>query len=232
MSGALFVVLAALVGAAVGWAMRPTLRRFETTVASGVTEVATGALFGLAAWRYDDWRLIAMLILMAASVALSAVDLAQYRLPNDILFPSFAAVAGVVFVGELVDGSSSRVVAAILGAAIYSAFLFVMHLAYPAGLGFGDVKLAMLLGFVLGWVAETKIDSVRAVMFALLFGSALGVLLGLGRNVVLRLGGRFLSDPLGDGDATDWRSTTFPFGPPLMAGAIAIALFPTDILGA
>lgn len=225
------VVLAAVAGWGVGWAMRPSIAAFETTVPPLVTEVATAALFALAAWRYDDWRLVPLLLLMAASVALSAVDFAQYRLPNDILFPATVAVVAVIFVGELVDGSSSRVVAAIVAAVVYTVFLGVMHVAFPAGLGFGDVKLAFMLGFVLGWVAETRLDGVRAVMLALLIGSALGVALGLGRNVVLRLGGRFLTDPLGDGDAEDWRQTTFPFGPPLMAGAIVIALFPSSILG-
>ena len=101
---------------------------------------------------------------------------------------------GLVHAAEYLEarfGVSARVLSALiqiqyrssmLGLMLYSVFLLLMHLVYPAGLGFGDVKLAVLLGFVLGWVGGSKLDAVRAVMLALLIGSALGVVLGFGRH--------------------------------------------------
>jgi len=193
--------------------------------------MATALLFGLAASQYDNWRLIGMLVFLWACVALAIVDLVQYRLPNKILFPAIAAVGAIVVVGELADGNPERITHALVGAGAYFAILFVMHLVNPAGMGFGDVKLALLLGGVVGWVSGAKLDAVRGVMVALLIGSALGVVLGVGRILITKLGGRFLPDPEEGSAGEGWHRTTFPFGPPLMVGAIVVALYPATMLG-
>ncbi len=233
MSDALFVVVIAAVGAVAGWAMRPKLDSFEAPVARWLPapEGATALLFGLAAGQYDDWRLVALLAFLWACVALSIIDLAQYRLPNKILFPAIAVVGLVITIGELADGHSERIVHMLVGAGVYFAILLFMHLINPAGMGFGDVKLAVLLGGVVGWVSGAKLDAVRAVMVALLIGSALGVVLGVGRILVTKLGGRFLPDPEEGSAGEGWHRTTFPFGPPLMVGAILVALYPATLLG-
>lgn len=233
MSDVVFVGLSVALGALAGFAMRPTLARYDAAVPAALPapEIFTALLFGLAASQYDDWRLIAFLLLSVASVALSIVDLAQYRLPNDILFPALVASAGVIGIGELTAGEPAVISHAIIGALVYCAILLVMHLINPAGMGFGDVKLALLLGLFVGWVAGSRLDAVRAVMIALLIGSALGVVLGVGRIIVTRLGGSFLPDPE-EGSAGDAvRHTTFPFGPPLMVGTIVVAFYPATLLG-
>ncbi len=230
---AIFVGIFAALGAIAGHAMRPTLERYDSSVPMmvPVPEALTALLFGLAAAQYDDWRLFAILILAVSSVALSIIDLRQYRLPNPIVFWSLASAAVVIVIGEIVDGEASAISAAVVGAAVYCGILFVMHLINPAGMGFGDVKLALVLGLFVGWVAGTRLDAVRGVMIALLIGSALGVVLGLGRVVVIRLGLSFLPDPE-EGSAGDGiRHTTFPFGPPLMVGALLVALYPATLLG-
>lgn len=227
-----FVAVFAVLGLVAGFALRPTLDRFESSIPARlpVPEVLTAVLFALAASQYDDWRLVAMLVLAVASVALSIIDLRQYRLPNPIVFNALLASAVIVVVGELVDGDAAVISHAIVGALVYCAILFVMHIINPAGMGFGDVKLALVLGLFVGWVAGSRLDAVRAVMIALLIGSALGVVLGVGRIVVTRLGGRFLPDPE-EGSAGDGlRHTTFPFGPPLMVGAILVAFYPATFL--
>lgn len=225
--------VAVVAGALVGWAMRPALTHFDAAVPYRwpVPEVLTAALFGLAAAEYDDWRLSALLVLMAGSVALTIVDLLQYRLPNAILFPATGLSAVLIAVGEALDGRPEAISHALVGALVYSGVLLVMHLINPAGMGFGDVKLALMLGLFVGWVAGSRLDALRAVMIALLIGSALGVVLGVGRIIITRVGGSFLPDPE-EGSAGDGlRHTTFPFGPPLMAGAILVALYPTALLG-
>ncbi len=232
MTGFFIGVFAAL-GLIAGYALRPTLVRYDAAVppALPVPEVVTAALFGLAASQYDDWRLVAMLILIVASVALSIIDLRQYRLPNPIVFSALGASLAVVVIGEIADGDSGVISAAVVGALVYCAILFVMHIINPAGMGFGDVKLALLLGLFVGWVAGTRLDAVRGVMIALLIGSALGVVLGFGRILINKLGLSFLPDPE-EGSAGDGlRHTTFPFGPPLMVGALLVALYPGTLLG-
>ena len=76
-------------------------------------------------------------------VAISVIDLERYVIPNRIVLPS----AGIVLAAQTVLDPSPEWVLAGLGAA---AFFFLAALAYPAGMGMGDVKLALLLGFMLG----------------------------------------------------------------------------------
>jgi leader peptidase (prepilin peptidase)/N-methyltransferase len=86
----------------------------------------------------------------AVLVTLSVID-AQHRIvPNRIVLPA-AAVALVAH--TLIDPSRAW----LLGALGASGFLFVAALAYPKGLGMGDVKLALLLGAMLGGVVSVAL---------------------------------------------------------------------------
>ncbi len=76
-------------------------------------------------------------------VVLSVIDLEHRIVPNRIVVPAAAAVLAA----QLVRAPSIEWPLAALGAAL---FLFVAALAYPAGMGMGDVKLALLLGAMLG----------------------------------------------------------------------------------
>jgi leader peptidase (prepilin peptidase) / N-methyltransferase len=80
----------------------------------------------------------------ATLVALTVTDLERRIIPNRIVLPA----AAVVLVAQTaIDPSPQWVVAALAGAS----FLLAAALAYPGGLGMGDVKLALLLGAALGW---------------------------------------------------------------------------------
>ncbi len=76
-------------------------------------------------------------------VALSAIDFERHILPDVIVLPSFV----LVLVAQTVLYPSPEWALAALGASL---FLFAALLAYPAGMGMGDVKLALLLGAMLG----------------------------------------------------------------------------------
>src|SRR5213596_2147646 len=79
----------------------------------------------------------------AVLVAVTSTDLTHRIVPNRIVLPA----AAIVLVGHtLLDPSPAWV----LGALGASGFLFVAALAYPAGMGMGDVKLALLVGAMLG----------------------------------------------------------------------------------
>jgi leader peptidase (prepilin peptidase)/N-methyltransferase len=98
---------------------------------------ACGLVFGLSAYAVLAAGFCAVL------VALSVIDFRHRIIPNRIVVPA-AAVALVVHTGIHV---SPQWTLCALGA---SGFLFVTALVYPAGMGMGDVKLAFLMGAVLG----------------------------------------------------------------------------------
>ena len=79
----------------------------------------------------------------AVLVAVSAIDLEHRIIPNRIVLPAFA----VVVVANTLRDPSPKWILAALGA---SGFLLVAALIYPAGMGMGDVKLALLMGAALG----------------------------------------------------------------------------------
>ena len=117
----------------------------------------------------------------------------------------------------------------------YGFALLIPNLIMPAGLAFGDVKLALLLGLFLGWTAETNLGAFRLTIFAFFIGMILGVfsglLVGLGRRV---FGHGFIPDPdfppPEDGSFEPLLRTTAPFGPALALGALTVILLADRIL--
>jgi leader peptidase (prepilin peptidase)/N-methyltransferase len=79
----------------------------------------------------------------AVLVAVSVIDIEHFIIPNRIVLPA----AAIVLVAQTIREPSAEWAIAGLGAAL---FLLVAAFAYPAGMGMGDVKLALLLGFALG----------------------------------------------------------------------------------
>ena len=129
----------------------------------------------------------------AVLVALSAIDVERRILPNAIVLPSFVLVLSAQ------PAHPRPALEWVLGALGASLFLFAALLAYPKGMGMGDVKLALLLGAMLG-----KLVGV---------GLMLGTPAALGLSVVL-----FAQH----GAAA--RKMAIPFGPFLAFGSI-VALF-------
>jgi leader peptidase (prepilin peptidase)/N-methyltransferase len=128
----------------------------------------------------------------ATLVTVSATDVLSRVIPNKIVLPA----AGIVLVGMTVVDPSPQWALGAFGA---SFFLFVAALAYPGGMGMGDVKLALLIGAGLGKVTPVGI---MIGMFAALVPSA----------VLLAKHGRAA------------RKMKIPFGPFLAIGAV-VALF-------
>ncbi|MFL5895111.1 MAG: prepilin peptidase [Thermoleophilaceae bacterium] len=132
-----------------------------------LVEGLTAILFGaIVAARGLDWDLAWQLPLAATLVAVAAIDLDHHIVPNKILLP--AAVWGVAS-AALIRLSDLPELAA-WGAGAFS-FLLVAALAYPAGMGMGDVKLAGVMGLYLGS------SVVPALLVAFLAGSGYGIAL-------------------------------------------------------
>lgn len=251
--------LAALVGLAAGWLLiwmvermigPQTLSRAARTALVAVTAAvfaAVGARFGIA------WAVVVPLILAAALVALSAVDLCCYRLPDPITFGAFgASLAAMVAVAPTVGGFGT-LPPALGGSAGFGAVLWAVHEVSPRGLGFGDVKLGFVCGLHLGWTAGAFHTGwspvIGLVAAALLLAGLAGVVGGLAVAGLRRRGHRVLPDPAAPPNANPTAppapgpspdrpgrfrrlvETSFPFGPALAAGTMTAVLLSDALVG-
>lgn len=118
-----------------------------------LVEAATAGLFVVLALRLGlDPVLPAYLYLSAVGLALALIDLDVHRLPNALTLPSYAVVALLLTGAALAGSDSGDLVRALLGGVAMYAFYFALCFAYPAGMGFGDVKLAGILGMATAWL--------------------------------------------------------------------------------
>lgn len=171
----------------------------------------TAALWVVAALRLgESWRLAAMMVLLAGLVALAACDMERLLLPKRIVYSTGAGSGAFLVVAAATGDQWGRLgVAAACGFVSWAAFL-LLHLASPRGLGFGDVRLAALIGLVVGWAG------VAAVVVSFLVASAVGVAVGLTLMATGRAG----------------RRTALPFGVFLAIGAVVGGLGGRALLGA
>jgi leader peptidase (prepilin peptidase)/N-methyltransferase len=156
-------------------------------------EAATAVLVGCCALKFGfSWDFLVAAVFCAVLVALSATDLERRIIPNRLVLP---ATVVLLAAQTVLHPSVEWVVAGIAAAA----FFLIAALVYPGGMGMGDVKLALLLGVVLG----------RAVSVALM----IGMLSALVPSIVLiaKYG-------------KAGRKMTIPFGPFLALGGV-VALF-------
>jgi leader peptidase (prepilin peptidase)/N-methyltransferase len=163
-------------------------------------ELATGALFALAAWKFE---LTVTGAVFAAFfwvlVVLTVIDLEHKLLPNRVVYPAFATGWAGLALAAAVDSDLDRLVDAAIGSLIFGGFFFLVAFAYPAGMGGGDVKLAFVLGTFLGYVGAPGV---------VLVGMFLSFLIGA-------VGGVAAMALTGTG-----RKTQIPFGPFLAAGTV------------
>jgi leader peptidase (prepilin peptidase)/N-methyltransferase len=173
-----------------------------------LVELLTGILFGAMAWRFGAaWELPAFLYLAAISVALSFIDIDTQRLPDVIVLPSYVVAAVLLGLAALIEPDWSSFLRAVLGGAALLAFYFLALVIYPRGMGWGDVKLAGVVGAYLAWI------SWGALAVGAFAGFLLGGLFGALLMAVRRAG----------------RKTKIPFGPWLLLGVMVGVLWGTDI---
>ncbi|HET7488237.1 MAG TPA: prepilin peptidase [Acidimicrobiales bacterium] len=176
-----------------------------------LVELGTAAVFAIVAARIGPHAVLpAFLVVMAGLVAISAVDLELFIVPNRILYPTLFVAAPLLVIAAAVDGDWHRLLTAAIGGAIGWGLLFAIHMVSPAGMGFGDVRLAGLIGMLLGWL------SLGHVLVALFLGFATAALVGV---VLIAVGVKSRKDKL-------------PFGPFLALGALLAVLFGTALIAA
>jgi leader peptidase (prepilin peptidase)/N-methyltransferase len=157
-----------------------------------LTELSLGTLYAATvAVLWGDASEVALgLVFVTALVAITLTDLERRIIPNKVLLVAAALGLAIIAVGD--PGSLPE---RALAAAVAGGLLFVVALAYPRGMGLGDVKLTALMGFFLGR------NVAAAILVALLAGSLVGL------AMIAR-----------EGAAA--RKQTIPFGPFLALGGI------------
>jgi leader peptidase (prepilin peptidase)/N-methyltransferase len=161
-------------------------------------ELATALVVAASFLRFGlSGRAFIAAFFCAVLVVLSAIDAERRILPDVIVLPSWALVLGAQIVLE--PGRTVEWVAGSLGASL---FLFLALVAYPKGMGMGDVKLALLLGAALG--KSVSVGLMVGMLAALVYSTVLFARHGLAA-----------------------RKMAIPFGPFLAFGAL-VALFAGD----
>ncbi|MGH9275763.1 MAG: prepilin peptidase [Acidimicrobiales bacterium] len=179
-------------------------------------ELTTAAVFGVFASRFgDDLRILPLLVLGASLVAVSVIDLQLLRIPDRVTFPTLAVALPLVGLVSLRYDDGEAFIAALIGAVAYFVLLFLPHLVYPRGMGFGDVKLALVMGLYLGWLGWSEAHPLggpfQLVLYGLMLGCMLGVVFGLISAAVTR------------------RHGEFPFGPALALACIVVTYYAPDL---
>ncbi|MBE7699027.1 prepilin peptidase [Oerskovia sp. Sa1BUA8] len=184
--------------------MPSTLRRAISEITPYRTPVLVASV-PAAVWAVwasgPGWSTPALVVLAVASTALFAIDASTHRLPDAIVGPTAAAVAVLLTVAALADSAFDALLRAALGGLALGAAYLALHLVNPAGLGFGDVKLAGVLGAVGAWYGWPVLWGVALVPF--LVGGLVAVALLVSRRAS--------------------RTTAIAFGPYMLVGA-ALAL--------
>ncbi len=138
-------------------------------------ELGTGVLFALAAAvEGPEPRLLLAWAFLAVLLAITMIDLEHYIIPDRIVLPS--TVVGLAAAIALEPARWWVFVVSALGAAL---FLFALALLWPGGMGMGDVKMALLMGAVLG-------PSVIVAIFIAFLGGAVISLVLMGLHLKTR----------------------------------------------
>ena len=178
-----------------------------------LVELGTGVAFAVIAWWWlasaaqsghgltsGVLQLTALLYLAAVSIALALIDLDTFRLPNAIVLPALAVLLVLLVAAAALaqDGSLWLPLArAGTGSLALTLFYAALWFFWPGGMGLGDVKLAAVIGLMLGWFGWGPL--IVGAFAAFVFGGFYGVAL-----VIAERGGR---------------KTRIPFGPWMILGA-------------
>jgi leader peptidase (prepilin peptidase)/N-methyltransferase len=172
-------------------------------------------LFVVTALRFDEepvGYLASFLFLFAMLLTVSVIDVELFRLPDLIVLPSLLVMLALVALVSVLDDRPEQIRYALVGAALYFGFLFFAHLVYPRGMGFGDVKLAAVMGLSVGWLGTSYAAAIGLVLWAMLIGFITGSIVGVVLLAVRR------------------RSKQIPFGPFLALGTITAVLLSSGLV--
>jgi leader peptidase (prepilin peptidase) / N-methyltransferase len=166
-------------------------------------EALVGLIFAGIGWRFGiSWTGVGEALLAGGLVALAFIDFDHMLLPRRVVYVTLTAVAVAFLAGAVTGGQWHRLAVAAICAVVPWALFFAINFIAPKALGFGDVRLALLIGFGLGWLGAAY------AFLGFIVASILGSLVGLTLIALGKAG----------------RRTAVPFGTFLATGAIVAAL--------
>ena len=178
-------------------------------------ELGAPVAFVLAVWAIGvSWLLLPVLWFVPVALAVAVIDLRTLIVPTRIVWPAVAVAVVLSVVALALEGDGwGRLLGAAVGVGVLAGALFVVWFVVPAGMGFGDVRLAVLIGWLIGFYSGSTVwAAVILAVLCLLAASVLGVVLG-----VVALGVR-------------GRGVQMPFGPALVLAGFGCALWAPKIL--
>jgi len=167
-----------------------------------IVEALTAVLFVAVVLRFTvvqdtAWAIPAYLYFVAIGVVLALIDLDAHRLPNAIVLPSYPVVAALLALASWGNDDWFALLRAVMGGVALWVFYFGLLLVKQGGMGFGDVKLAGILGAYLGWLGWGAL--IVGAFAAFFVGGLFSVCLLMARKA--------------------GRRTAIPFGPWMLVGA-------------
>ncbi|MDE2282347.1 MAG: prepilin peptidase [Actinomycetales bacterium] len=146
-----------------------------------LVELATALLFLGATWRLGlSWTLPAYLAWLAGLLALALVDLELLKLPRSIVYVTMVLTGALLVLASAAAHDWHRLLVGVICALSWFVLFFAMNFASPRILGFGDVRLAPLLGLALGWLGVGHV--IVGFFLANLIGAIIGIaLIALGK---------------------------------------------------
>lgn len=160
-------------------------------------------MLGFAAGHAAGWSacLVAFTVLGALTTPLLIVDIEHHRLPDRLIAP--AAIGGLILlsIAAAVRHDWSTLGRSVAAGGIVTALFGALAVASPSSIGLGDVKLSGVIAIYLGWLGWSK------VLYGIFAGFAIGAVIA-----TILLACRRAS-----------RTTTIPFGPELIVGALLAA---------
>lgn len=139
-----------------------------------LVEVTSALLFAGAAARVGfDWELPALLVMLAGLLALAVIDFELLILPKNIVYPVLGVVAILLAVDAGATHEWHRLFVAGYCALGWFVVFFTLNAVSPRILGFGDVRLAAVLGLGLGWLG------IRYVIIGFFIANLIGAIIGV-----------------------------------------------------
>ncbi|MCO7271718.1 prepilin peptidase [Cellulosimicrobium cellulans] len=170
----------------------------ELRIAGRLGAVLAGlAAAGAAWWSGPSWATPALVLVAAAGAVVAVVDARTHRLPDVIVLPSWLASVLLIGAGAVGTGDGAALGRAVAGGLLGFGAYAALRIAYPPGLGFGDVKLAGMLGTPLAWLGWGEL--VAGLVLPFVLGGVWALALVVTRRAR--------------------RDTAVPFGPFMVVGA-------------
>jgi prepilin signal peptidase PulO-like enzyme (type II secretory pathway) len=171
-------------------------------------ELATGIVFALLAWHFGLSPELGIMIFYACLfIIIFVIDLEQGLILNKVVYPSMviAFLLSLYPLPWLAESMGMRVAYSALGGGIGFAIFFLIAIVSRGGMGWGDVKLAALIGLATGF---------PLVILAIIMGAILGGIVAVAMVISKKRE----------------RRGTIPFGPFLAAAAMITLLWGNNIL--